>query len=259
MEQLESYREIPSLKELGLEKLGITTGREKITLCGPDGTQYEASSFLIQPRDEDTLKTNYLTLGLWKVEEGIRKPIGHVDFLLEEKEKVAYAEVTPFSLIEDDFPSPTKFKELITRFRNINGQRDTVALRILPEDQGKKLGPLLWALGLGTLELLDYKICRLRGDFTPKFKRLYGYSTTDSKQPATPGEDFFGRYSEKVYSFFQRYGARPHKYHAKSLDFKRKALIPKELDELITLTHLTVEQEAIIKGFLKNPGKTEED
>jgi len=103
---------------------------------------------------------------------------------------------------------------------------------------------LLWALGLGTLELMGYKACRIFQDETVMANRIYGYKR---------GEN--GEYTDRVESFYERYGAELQNFPMKRIRYGTKQTEVVDHYDPVALTHLTAEQEAIITRFIKKNNK----
>jgi len=219
--EIEGYKETPSLIELGLTGFADLSGERDLPFQDSEGNRYVVSPILIKarPGKDKCLSQDSLSLGRWHLKEEKEIPIGHVDFSLDPNGKLACCHLSRLGIPDDDYPYPEKFRSLIRAFEK-ESYFTALWIHSGSDYRRKKLGALLWALGLGTLELMGYKACQIREDNTAQ---KWG--------------------TEK--GFFGRFGAQDSEYYSFI------ATKPMKDKEAYALTHLTAEQEAIILRFFK--------
>ncbi|HUW21451.1 MAG TPA: hypothetical protein VMW41_02160 [Candidatus Bathyarchaeia archaeon] len=128
LEQEEFCGEPPSLRELGLERLGIADGILKVDLRDPEsGAEYTVSSLLIEPREMKAGRDKYVTIGLWENKNGEELPVGQVSFCLPTAAKLATCDRSSFFLMKDSVPLPDRFDRLRQALKTAYGKDDARA------------------------------------------------------------------------------------------------------------------------------------
>ena len=155
----ESYPQ-PHLDRL-LREIALGDGKTFIPFKDKEGELFEVSSLYLTPYQNNDWETPTLTLGSWR--PGNSKPIGCLHFWIYESENRARCSVMPPPELPD-FILPNK--HFATLWSDLIASNQFVGIKIIPDEQEKGIGSLMWSLGLSALKILQLTSCRLSKDGT---------------------------------------------------------------------------------------------